>query len=68
MIFPRAGGLDWGHLHEVALAALADPACGGWSAGTYNPDLDPEGRDAVRIVRFLTETLSVLDDREESRR
>ena len=45
--------------------ALAEPSCRGWSVGTYNPDLDPDGTDAVRIVEFLTQALSVLDDREE---
>ena len=32
---------------------------------TYNPDLDPDGADAVTIVEFLTQALSALDEREE---
>jgi len=51
-------------LQEISGKALADPVCRGWSAGTYNPDLDPDGTDALRIVRFLTEASSALDDRE----
>jgi arginase len=65
VIFPRPGGLTWPDLSIVAGKALADPVCRGWSAGTYNPDLDPDGTDALRIVRFLTEGSSALDDREE---
>lgn len=65
VIFPRPGGLTWSDLATVIAVALADPACRGWSAGTYNPDLDPDGTDAVRIVQFLTRALGVLDEREE---
>lgn len=65
VIFPRPGGLTWAELATVTSAALAEPSCRGWSAGTYNPDLDPEGTDAVRIVRFMTQALNTLDDREE---
>jgi hypothetical protein len=27
--------------------------CAGWSIAVYNPDLDPGGRDARRIVDFV---------------
>lgn len=65
VIFPRPGGLTWSDLATVMAVALAEPTCRGWSVGTYNPDLDPDGADAVRIVQFLTQALSVLDEREE---
>ena len=65
VIFPQPGGLTWSDLATMAAVALAEPTCRGWSAGTYNPDLDPHGTDAVRIVQFLTRALSALDEREE---
>jgi arginase len=65
VIFPRPGGITWGELATVTSMALAEPSCRGWSVGTYNPDLDPDGTDAVRIVEFLTQALSALDEREE---
>lgn len=65
VVFPRGGGLTWDDLAIVASAALSHPRCRGWSAGTYNPDLDPDGDDAVRIVDFLIQALRALDDREE---
>jgi arginase len=68
VIFPRDGGLTWDELGVLARAALADPACRGWSAGTYNPDLDPEGSDAVRIVGFLADAITAMDHREERAR
>jgi arginase len=63
VIFPLGGGLTWEDLSTVVRTALADPGCRGWSASTYNPDLDPEDVDAVRIVRFIAEALGSLDDR-----
>ena len=65
VMFPRDGGLAWSDLATIVAAALSDPACAGWSAGTYNPDLDPDGVDAVTIVEFLTMALRALDEREE---
>jgi hypothetical protein len=29
--------------------------CRGWSIGVYNADLDPDGRDAQRVVSYLAE-------------
>jgi arginase len=50
--YPQEGGLDWNDLVTVAATALAaGPA--GWDVTIYNPDLDPEGTHAARIVRFI---------------
>jgi arginase len=55
--FPRDGGLGWAALGTIVHAALAEPRCTGWSITTYNPDLDPDGDDAARIVAFVASSL-----------
>jgi arginase len=47
------GGLTWAELSEVVATALRSGDCAGWSIAVYNPDLDPHGRDARRIVEFV---------------
>ena len=63
VIFPLGGGITWSDLATVIGTALSNPSCRGWSAGTYNPDLDPDGADAARIVAFVSRALDVLDGR-----
>jgi arginase len=48
-------GLTWAQLAAVTRTALQTDGCSGWSVGVYNPDLDPEGREAQRIVAYLAE-------------
>ncbi|HVF07706.1 MAG TPA: hypothetical protein VNC60_03930 [Actinomycetota bacterium] len=43
--------------------ALSDGRCIGMDAGTYNPDLDPDGRVAIRIVDELSGWLGHAPDR-----
>jgi arginase len=50
--YPQDGGLDWSQLEAVTAAALAVPGCVGASLCIYNPDLDPDGRHARRIVSY----------------
>jgi arginase len=50
-----AEGLTWEELTSVTRTALWADGCRGWSIGVYNPDLDPEGRDAQRIVVYLAD-------------
>lgn len=53
----QVGGLSWDDLLDVAGRALAASDCAGCSVAIYNPDLDPEGRAARRIVAFLEDLL-----------
>src|SRR5450755_2396023 len=46
-------GLTWAQLTAITSAALRAGGCRGWSIGVYNPDLDPDGRDARRIIAYL---------------
>ena len=48
-------GLTWADLTAVTRVALQAEVCRGWSVGVYNADLDPDGRDARRIVAFLAD-------------
>ena len=50
-----SGGLTWQHLTEVVQTALRIGGCRGWSLAIYNPDLDPDGSQARRIVQFVAE-------------
>jgi arginase len=52
-------GLTWANLTSATRTVLQTHGCRGWSIGVYNPDLDPDGRDAQRIVAYLAD---VTDD------
>ena len=49
------GGLDWAQLTELTSAALACDGCAGWSIVIYDPEQDADGREARRIVQFVTD-------------
>ena len=48
-------GLTWAELTQVTRTALQTGGCRGWSVGVYNPDLDPDAREARRVVAYLDE-------------
>jgi arginase len=48
-------GLTWAALTQITRTALHSGGCRGWSVGVYNPDLDPDGRDARQVVAYLDE-------------
>jgi arginase len=50
-------GLTWDDLTAITRAALRTDGCRGWNIGVYNADLDPDRRDAERIVSYLAESL-----------
>jgi arginase len=49
------GGLTWPQLTDALTAALAVEGCRGWTVTIYDPDQDPDGRDARRIVQLVRE-------------
>jgi arginase len=55
--YPQPGGLSWPDLETLTLAALQTPGLAGWDVTIYNPDLDPDGAGAARIVSFLERML-----------
>jgi len=56
-------GLTWAELTAITKTALHADGCRGWSVGVYNPDLDPDGREAQRIVAYLAEVAGNGDAR-----
>ena len=55
--YRQPGGLDWPTLTAISRRALAAPGLGGWDVTIFNPDLDPDGAGARRIVAFTAEAL-----------
>jgi arginase len=51
-------GLTWAELTQITRIALQTGGCRGWSVGVYNPDLDPDGREAKRVVAYLAAAIS----------
>jgi arginase len=56
--YQQVGGLDWSALTEVTTRAIASPALVGLTLTIYNPDLDPDGEGAQRIVRYLSDAFT----------
>ena len=54
------GGLDWAQLTELTLAALAGGGCAGWSIAIYDPEQDSDGKEARRIVQYVTDVAGSL--------
>ena len=48
-----AGRFDLGAAHQDHQNRPPDKGCQRWSIGVYNPDLDPDGRDAEKIVDYI---------------
>ncbi len=54
------GGLDWTQLTELTLAALGCGGCCGWSIAIYDPEQDPQGTEASRIVQYVSDVAASL--------
>jgi arginase len=50
---PVPNGLDWLELGELLAPLVRDPACLGIAVACYNPERDPHGKSARRIVDLL---------------
>jgi arginase len=53
--YRQPGGFDWETLELLTRRALERPGLIGWDVTIYNPDLDPAGTAAKRIVRYLSD-------------
>ena len=51
--YPQPRGLDWDELVALARPLVAAPNLLGVSVADFNPDRDPDGGDAVRVVDAL---------------
>ena len=59
--YRQDGGLDWPALTGLTRGALASPGVLGWDITIYNPNLDPNGGGAMRIVRYIVDVLGRRD-------
>lgn len=57
-IADEPGGLTWPQLTDLAASMLRAGGCVGASLAIYDPDQDTDGRDATRIVTFVSDVLS----------
>ena len=55
------GGLGWDQLSALLRAAVGAGGCRGLSLVIYDPDQDPDGADARRIVRLAGAVRAALD-------
>jgi arginase len=62
--YPQPGGLGWEELEALAAVALGSPRLVGLDVTIYNPDLDPDGGGARRILAWLATAVRVLAGRE----
>jgi arginase len=60
--YPQPGGLTWQELLAVGATALTAPECAGVSIVIYNPDKDPHGTGADRIVRFASDLVAAAQE------
>jgi arginase len=63
--YPQPGGLQWDELSALTATALQTPGLVGWDVTIYNPDLDPDGAGAERIVDFMAKSAHRLDGRRQ---
>jgi arginase len=59
----QPGGLDWAQLTELTAAAFACGGCAGWSIAIYDPEQDPDGTEARRIVQYVADVAGSLPNR-----
>jgi arginase len=52
--------LTWPQLTSALAAALGAGGCRGWSIAIYDPDQDPQGGDARRIVQLARDLAGQL--------
>jgi arginase family enzyme len=60
--YPQPLGLDWDELAALAAPLAAAPNLIGVSVADFNPDRDPEGAHASRVVDLLVELLGTPGD------
>ncbi|MBZ5642408.1 MAG: arginase family protein [Acidobacteriia bacterium] len=56
--FPGSGGLSWNEVREALRVFAAQPNLVAIEVAAYNPDLDPNGEGARKLVDLLADVLS----------
>ena len=55
--YQQPGGLEWDALGRLSAGMLAGTGVAGWDVTIFNPDLDPDGSGAARIVGYIADAL-----------
>jgi arginase len=58
--YQQPGGINWTQLEKITNAIMSSGSTIGLDLTIYNPDLDPDGRFAKRIVSYLQYAVSIL--------
>ncbi len=58
--YQQPGGLNWEQLEQLTKAAISSGKIIGCDLTIYNPDLDPDGIFAKRIIRYLENTFRII--------
>jgi arginase len=58
--YRQPGGMDWHQLGLLTHSALVVPGVVGLNLTIYNPDLDPTGAGAARVVEFISGIAATL--------
>ena len=56
--FPGAGGLTWNEVRDALRVFAAQPNLVAIEVAGYNPDLDPDGQGARKLIDLLADVLS----------
>ena len=54
---PQPDGLHWSELTDLLRPLVHDPRCLGITLACYNPDLDPDGAGARKVVALLADVV-----------
>lgn len=54
------GGLTWAQLTELLSTAVRAGGCTGASIAIYDPDQDPNGAEAEKIIQMVAEVTSAF--------
>jgi hypothetical protein len=55
--FPGAGGLTWNEVRDALRVFAAQPNLAAMDVAGYNPDLDPDGQGAQKLIDLLADVL-----------
>jgi arginase len=58
--YQQPGGINWNHLKKITKAIMSSGYIIGLNLTIYNPDMDPDGLFAKRIVNYLGYAVSFL--------
>ena len=56
--FPGTGGLTWNEVRDALRVFASQPNLVAFEVAAYNPDLDPDGQGARKLIDLLADVLS----------